>query len=140
MQEEETHNLPEMSKDGLRHSTPRPPEVVEIPRCNNVGIMWNEKMPAGPPLEGPKGEKLPEPPEGEDATLLWKHLILGQIIGLHIELGRNVCWNKSNTMPVSQTLYLEGQAGKKRRHCTTLITQISLSSAVIQMQGNPLTR
>ena len=26
-------------------------------------------MPAGPPLEGPKGEKLPKPPEGEGATL-----------------------------------------------------------------------
>ena len=25
-------------------------------------------MPGGPPLEGPKGEKLPEPPEEEDAT------------------------------------------------------------------------
>ena len=36
--------------------------------CNNAGIEWNEKMPTGPPLEGPKGEKLPEPPEGEDAT------------------------------------------------------------------------
>ena len=37
--------------------------------CNNAGTKWNEKMTAGPPLEGPKGEKLPEPPEGEDATL-----------------------------------------------------------------------
>ena len=25
-------------------------------------------MPVGPPLEGPKGEKLPEPPEGEGTT------------------------------------------------------------------------
>ena len=50
MQEEETCNLPETSKDGWRHSTPRPPELVEIPRCNNAGIEWNEKMPAGQPL------------------------------------------------------------------------------------------
>ena len=69
MQEEETLNLPETSKDGRRHSTPRPLELVEIPRCNYAGNEWNEKMPAGPPLEGPKGEKLLEPPEGEDATL-----------------------------------------------------------------------
>ena len=69
MQEEETCNLPQMSKDGSRHSTPRPPEIVEIPRCNNASIEWNEKMPTGPPLEGPTGEKLLEPPEGEDATL-----------------------------------------------------------------------
>ena len=67
MQEEETHNSPETSKDDWRHSTPRPPEVVEIPRYNNAGIEYNEKI--GPPPEGPKGEKLPEPPEGEDATL-----------------------------------------------------------------------
>ena len=70
----------------------------------------------------------------------WKHVILGQIISLHIEVGRNVCWNESNTMLVSQTQYLAGLPGKKRRHCTTLITQISLSSSVIQMQGNYLTR
>ena len=33
-----------------------------------AGIEWNEKMPAGPPLEGPKDEKLPEPPEGDGVT------------------------------------------------------------------------
>ena len=32
-------------------------------------LEWNEKMSAGPPLESPKGEKLSEPPLGEDATL-----------------------------------------------------------------------
>ena len=69
MQEEETHNLPDTSKDGWRHSTPRPPEVVEIPRCNNGGIEWNERMQVGPHLKGLKGEKLLEPSEGEDATL-----------------------------------------------------------------------
>ena len=71
---------------------------------------------------------------------LQKHLIPGQIIGLHIQVGRNVCWNKSNTVLVGQTQYLAGQSGKKRRCCKTLITQISLSSAVIQMQVNHLTR
>ena len=68
MPEEETCNLPKMSLDGWRHPTPRLPEVVEIPMCINAGIEWNEKMPAGPPLEGFKGEKLPEPPDREDAT------------------------------------------------------------------------
>ena len=71
---------------------------------------------------------------------LQKHPILGQKICLHIEVGRNVCWKKSNTMLVSQTQYPGGQSGKKRRHCTTLITQVCLSSTVIQMQGNNLTR
>ena len=42
---------------------------MEIPRCNNAGIEWNEKMPASQLLEGPKGEKLLEPPEGEDVTM-----------------------------------------------------------------------
>ena len=46
----------------------QPQEVVEIPRFNNADIEWNKKMPAGPPLEGHKGEKLPELPDGEDAT------------------------------------------------------------------------
>ena len=36
--EEETHNLPENSKDGWRHSTPRPPQAVEFPKWNNAGI------------------------------------------------------------------------------------------------------
>ena len=70
---------------------------------------------------------------------LQKHLIPGQKICLHIEVGRNVCWKKSNAMLVSQTQYPAGQSGKKRRHCTTLITQICFSSTVIQMQGNNLT-
>ena len=48
---------------------PKTQEVVEIPRYNNAGIEWKEKMPAGPPLEGRKGEKLTGPPKGEDATL-----------------------------------------------------------------------
>ena len=65
---------------------------------------------------------------------LWKQLISGQIICLHIEVGRNICWNASNTMFVGQTQYLAGQPGKKRRHCTTLITQVSLSSAIVQME------
>ena len=69
MQEEETPNLPETSKGGWRHSNPQPWEVVEIPRWNNAGIEWYERMSAGPPLEDPKGEKLLEPSKGEDATL-----------------------------------------------------------------------
>ena len=106
LMQEETHNLPEKAKDGWRHSTPRPPDVVEIQRCNNVCIEWNKSMPAGTPL---------------------------QIIGLHIEVGRNVCWIKGNTMLVGKTQHLAGQPGKKRRYCTTLITQIRLSSDAIQM-------
>ena len=67
MWEEETHNSPETSKNGCRHSTLMPLEVVEIQRCNNVGIEWYSRMPTDPPLVAPKGKKLP--PEREDATL-----------------------------------------------------------------------
>ena len=68
MWEEETRNLPEMSKDDSRHSTPRLPEIVEFPRCNNAGIEWYRWMLVDPPVVGPKGKKLLEPSEGEDAT------------------------------------------------------------------------
>ena len=37
--------------------------------CNNAAIEWYERMPASPPMEDPKGEKLLEAPVGEDATL-----------------------------------------------------------------------
>ena len=87
---------------------------MEIPRCNNAGIEWNGKMPAGPPLEGPKGESCLS--HLREKMPLWKHLIPGKIISLHIEVGKNVCWNKSNALLVSQTQYLAGQPGKKRRH------------------------
>ena len=95
-------------------------------------------MPGGPPLEGPRGEKLPEPPEEEGATPEASDPRTENL--LHIEVGRNVCWKKSNTMLIGQSQYLAGQSGKKRRHCTTLITQVCFSSTVIQMQGNNLTR
>ena len=117
-----THNLPEMSKAFNPNA----------PRCNNVETEWYKRMSAGQPLGDHLREKIP----------FWNHLVPGQwqVIYLHIEVGRNVCWNKSNTMLVGQTQYLAGQPGKKQRHCTTLITQISLSIAVIQVQGNHLTR
>ena len=111
---------------------------MEIPRCNNVGTEWYGRIPANPPLVDPKGEKLHE--SLSENMPLWKHLTLGQIIGLHIEMARNVCWNKSYTVIVGQSQYQAGQPGKKRGHSTTLITQISFCSAVIQMLGNCLSR
>ena len=68
-------------------------------------------MPVGPPLEGPKCEKLPKPPGGENATPEASDPGTDKV-------GRTVCWNKSNTMYVGQTQYPAGQPGKKRRHCT----------------------
>ena len=59
-----------------------------------------------PPVVDPNGKKLLEPSEEEDATP--EATDLGQIICLHIGIGSNVCWNKSNTMLGSQTHYLVG--------------------------------
>ena len=53
----------------MKEFNPKAPEVVEITVCNNAGIQWYGRMSTDPPLADPKGEKLLEPPEGEDATL-----------------------------------------------------------------------
>ena len=92
MQEEETCNLPETSKA----------VNPKAPRGNNVATGCYQRMPAGPPLEDHPREKMP----------LWKHHVLGQVIGHHIGMGRIICWNKSNTMLVVQTQYLAGHPGK----------------------------
>ena len=49
MQEGETHNLPDVSKAGGKHSTSRLPEVMDVPRCNNADIDWYMRMPTDPP-------------------------------------------------------------------------------------------
>ena len=51
-----TYKLPETPKDGWRHSTPRPPEVVEFPWCNNADTEWYGRIPADPPLVDPKAK------------------------------------------------------------------------------------
>ena len=46
-------------------------------------------------------------------------------MGFHIEMGRSVYWNRSNTVLVSLTQYLA--ASLKMRYCTVLITYIRLA-------------
>ena len=58
-----------MSKDCRKQFTPRFPEIVNFPRCNNADIEWYVRIPANSPLVGPKIETFPEPYEEEDATL-----------------------------------------------------------------------
>ena len=41
--------------------------------CNNAGIEWYGRMPTDPPLVVPKGKRLLEPSEGEDASLEATH-------------------------------------------------------------------
>ena len=69
IQEEETHNLPDTSKDGWKHSSPKPPVVVDFPWYNSARIEWYGRLPTDPPLVDPKGEKPLGLCEREDATL-----------------------------------------------------------------------
>ena len=122
--EEERHSLPNTSKDGSMHSTTIPLEVVEFPRCNNTDIEWYGRMPTDTPLVDLKIKKLPKQCKREDATPETTDPMTDN--GFHIEIGRNVCWDKSNTVLVSQTQYLAAKSGKKRRYCTTLIIHMLL--------------
>ena len=56
-------------------------------------------MPTDPPLVDPKIETLPELCEKAGDTL---EPIFPMIDSLHTVMGRYICWNKSNTMHVSQ--------------------------------------
>ena len=60
MQEEEIHNLPDMYKDGWKCLTPRFPDVMDFPRCNNADNDWYMRMPTDPPPVDPKVYMLPE--------------------------------------------------------------------------------
>ena len=77
-------------------------------------LRWYRMLTTDPPQVDPKGESCLS--HLREKMLHRKHLTLGLIIGLHIQMGRNVCWNKSKTVLVSQTQYLAGQPGKKRRY------------------------
>ena len=48
--EEETHNSPDMSKSGSKHSTQRLPELRDIPKCNRDDIYWYIRMSTDPPV------------------------------------------------------------------------------------------
>ena len=50
------------------HSTQRPQEIVDFPRCNTVEIEWYLRMPIDPPLVDPIVEMLLGQCEEEDAT------------------------------------------------------------------------
>ena len=67
VQEKERLTLPVTYKDACRHSTPRPQEVVESPRCINAEIEWYWRMITDAPLVDPKGERLLGQYEEEDA-------------------------------------------------------------------------
>ena len=69
LMQEETHNSYHMSKGGWKHSTPRFPEVVYFPKCNNADIDWYVRMPTDPSLVGPKIETMTAVYEEEGGTL-----------------------------------------------------------------------
>ena len=51
------------------HSTPRPPEVVDSPRCNMADAAWYVRMPRDAPLVEPEVEMQLVQHEEENATL-----------------------------------------------------------------------
>ena len=65
----EVHNSHKISTDGLKHSTPRVPKVVDFTRCSNADFDWYGRMPADPPPVDPKVEMPPEPCKKVDAIL-----------------------------------------------------------------------
>ena len=74
-----------------------------FPKCNKAEIDWHMMMPADPPLVDPQVGKLIRHCEEGEVTL---EPTFPLIVSFHIEMGRNVCWNKSNTMLVSQIQYV----------------------------------
>ena len=97
--EEEKHNLPEKSKDGWRHSTLRPPEQWSFQSEIMLALSRMRRSQQVHLWKAPKAKS--HLSHLREKVILQKQLILGQIICLHIEVGRNVCWKKSNTMLVS---------------------------------------
>ena len=97
---EETYNSPHMSKCGRNHSTPRFPEVVDFPRCNSADIDRYMRMPTDTPLVSPQNEMQPEICVEAGTTLV--PAFPRRDISFHIEMGRYVWWNNSNTTLVSQ--------------------------------------
>ena len=69
MQEEERHNLSDISMDVCTHSTLRPPEVVYCPRYYAAGTAWYVVIKTDPPLVDPKVEMQLVQNEGEGAIL-----------------------------------------------------------------------
>ena len=70
---------------------------------------------------------------------LQKQLTPGQITSLHIDMGSNICWNKSNTVLVSQMLISSWPAWKENEKPYHLdYTDKAFVSTIIQMQGNHL--
>ena len=67
--------------------------------CNDANIDWYIRIPTDPPSGDSKVTMQPEICKEEGATLEPAFPIVDNF---HIEMGRYVCWNKSNMMHVSQ--------------------------------------
>ena len=101
-------------------STPKLLEVTNTQEYNNAEFDWYVGMPSKCPLVDPTAGKFLGLFEEEDATQEPSFSV--KIVSFHIGMGRNVCWNWSNTMLVSHIQYVAGKSEKKRVYCTTLIT------------------
>ena len=79
---------------------------MDFPSFINANINWYVKMPGDLPPVDPRDEMLPQLCEEEGATL--EPTSWWEIVDFIIEMGMYVCWNKSNTMFISQIQNLAG--------------------------------
>ena len=114
MLEEEINHSSETVRDGWTHSILRLLEVLDSPKCNKGAIDWYIRMPTDPHPVNPKAGKLHGQCKKEDATLGPAFPVIK--VSFCIEIGRNVHWNKSNTVLVGQIQEAVGYPGKKSRY------------------------
>ena len=89
--------LPYMSKGDWKCSTPRLPEVGDIPKYNSW-FDWYMRIQTDSPLVHIWDEMLTV--LYEEGGVTQNQLSLWKIVSFHIEIDRYVCWNKSNIMLV----------------------------------------
>ena len=78
------------------HSTPKLLEVMVTQECHKADIDWYMRKPTDPPQVHLIVGKLLELCKEEDAIL--GPNLPHETVSFHIEMGRNVCWNLSDTM------------------------------------------
>ena len=87
MQGEEIYNLPESTKDGEKHSTPRFLGETYSQKCHNADTDWYMRMPTNSPPFKVKVEMLLKLCKDQD-TILGPSSSM-TIISFHIEMGRD---------------------------------------------------
>ena len=86
LEEEETHNSPDISMDGWKHSIPRPSEVRDFPRCN---IFWHWVVHQDTNRStSSRLQRWNAAWAMREKVLLWNQPSPWQIVSFHIRMGR----------------------------------------------------